>query len=55
MNTVTTLVHWFTLNPISGVSVLFGVAIVLITLYTYVYDYTNLPAGSEGGRGLSRK
>ena len=55
MNTVTTLVHWFTLNPFSAVSVLFGAATVLVTLYTYVYDYWNLPADSEGQPGMSRK
>ena len=42
MNTLNTIVHWFTLNPFSGASVLFGVAIVVVTLYTYVYDYKML-------------
>jgi hypothetical protein len=45
MNTLTSIVHWFSLNPFSGVSVLFGVGIVLITAYTYVHDYRDLPDG----------
>ena len=55
MSTVTTFVHWFNLNPFSAVSVLFGVATLLITLYTYVYDYRNLPAATDGEPGMSRK
>jgi hypothetical protein len=46
MNTLNAVVHWFTLNPFSGVSMLFGVGIVLVTLYTYLHDYRNLPDGS---------
>ena len=29
MNTLNTIVHWFALNPFSGASVLFGLAILL--------------------------
>ena len=42
MNHVYTIVHWFTQNPFRGATVFFGVAIVTVTLYTYVHDYRML-------------
>ena len=34
--------HWFTQNPFTAASVVFGVGVVAVTLYTYVYDYQTL-------------
>ncbi|MGH7259499.1 MAG: hypothetical protein ACREI9_02310 [Nitrospiraceae bacterium] len=42
MSNVQTMVHWFTQNPLWAATVFFGVAIVAVTLYTYVYDYRML-------------
>jgi len=34
--------HWFTQNPFTAASVVFGVGVVAVTLYTFVYDYEAL-------------
>ena len=34
--------HWFTQNPFTAASVVFGVGVVAVTLYTYLYDYEPL-------------
>jgi hypothetical protein len=36
------LFHWFTQNPFTGASVIYGGAVVAVVLYTYVYDYKTL-------------
>jgi hypothetical protein len=33
------LFHWFTQNPFTAASLLFGGAIAAVVFYTYVYDY----------------
>ena len=42
MSSVHFMVHWFTQNPFRGATVVFGLAIVAVTLYTYVHDYLML-------------
>jgi hypothetical protein len=39
MNSLQTLFQWIAQNPFMSASVLFGGAIVAVTLYTYVHDY----------------
>ena len=39
MSYVQTMAYWFTHHPLSATAVLFGVAVVAVTLYTYVQDY----------------
>jgi hypothetical protein len=34
--------EWFTQNPFTAASAVFGVGVVGVTLYTYVYDYEAL-------------
>jgi hypothetical protein len=34
--------QWFTQNPFTAASVIFGGAVVAVTLYTYFYDYAAL-------------
>jgi hypothetical protein len=34
--------EWFTQNPFTAASAVFGVGVVVVTLYTYVYDYEAL-------------
>jgi hypothetical protein len=36
------LFHWFTQNPFTVASVIYGGAVVAVVLYTYVYDYKTL-------------
>ena len=42
MSYLQTMVYWFSHNPLSAAAVFFGVAIVAVTLYTYVSDYRRL-------------
>jgi hypothetical protein len=34
--------HWFSQIPFTAASVVFGVGVVAVTLYTFVYDYEAL-------------
>jgi hypothetical protein len=43
MDNLQTLVQWFTANPFSGAAFVFGGAVVIVTVYTYLYDYEMLP------------
>jgi hypothetical protein len=42
MSYLQTVAHWVTHNPLSAAAVFFGMAVVAVTLYTYVYDYRML-------------
>lgn len=42
MSSAQTMVHWFTQNPLWAATAFFSVAIMVVTLYTYVYDYRRL-------------
>lgn len=42
MNFPQMVFHWFTQNPFTAASAVFGVGVVAVTLYTYVYDYEAL-------------
>lgn len=42
MNYAQMMFHWFTQNPFTAASVIFGGAVVAVTVYTYVYDYRAL-------------
>jgi hypothetical protein len=39
MNSIQTVVHWFTHNPLPATVVFFGMAAVAVTTYTYAHDY----------------
>lgn len=42
VNYTQSLYHWFAQNPFTATAVFFGGAIVVVMLYTYVYDYRML-------------
>lgn len=42
MNYTHIMFQWFTQNPFTAASVIFGGAVVAVTLYTYLYDYAAL-------------
>ena len=42
MSSVQTMVHWFTQYPLWAATAFFSVAIMAVTLYTYVCDYRRL-------------
>jgi hypothetical protein len=43
MYNLQTFVQWFTANPFTGAAFVFGGAVVIVTVYTYLYDYEMLP------------
>jgi hypothetical protein len=42
MNSMQTLWQWIGQNPFTAISILFGGSLVLVTLYTFLYDYRML-------------
>jgi hypothetical protein len=47
MNDAQIMLHWFMAHPLSSAAVVFGGAMVAVTLYTYLHDYKLLADGRQ--------
>ncbi|CAI4033295.1 hypothetical protein DNFV4_03731 [Nitrospira tepida] len=47
MNDVPIMLQWFMTHPLSGAAVVFGGAMVAVTVYTYLHDYKMFADGGQ--------
>jgi hypothetical protein len=47
MNDAQIMLQWFMAHPLSGAAVVFGGAMIAVTLYTYFHDYKLFADGGQ--------
>ncbi|HSE59180.1 MAG TPA: hypothetical protein VLA99_10810 [Nitrospiraceae bacterium] len=47
MNDIPVILQWFMAHPLPGAAVVFGGAMVAVTLYTYLHDYKRFADGGQ--------